>query len=133
MSDKQHLGWLDQIKWDDKGLVPVITQDVENNQVLMMAWMNREALVQTVEQKLATYWSRSKQRLWTKGEVSGHTQQVHDIYLDCDNDAIVLVVSQKNGIACHTGRYSCFYRKLENDAWKEILPVIKTPGEIYKK
>lgn len=125
--------WLDELKWDDHGLMPAIAQDDQTGAVLMVAWMNREALAQTAASSEAIYWSRSRKKLWHKGESSGHTQQVSDICTDCDADVILLKVRQTGGIACHTGRYSCFYRKLDADRqkWVETDPVIKDPGEIY--
>jgi phosphoribosyl-AMP cyclohydrolase len=127
--------WLDAVKWDRDGLVPVIAQEVGSNDVLMFAFMNREALVKTAETMRAVYWSRSRNRLWFKGEESGHVQQVHDIRLDCDNDVLLLKVSQlghEPGIACHTGRHSCFFQKLEDGQWKAIEPVLKDPEAIYR-
>jgi phosphoribosyl-AMP cyclohydrolase len=127
--------WLDAVKWNSDGLVPVIAQEVGSNDVLMFAFMNREALTQTVERGRAVYWSRSRQRLWHKGEESGHEQQVHEIRLDCDNDVVLLKVTQlghQPGIACHTGRHSCFFRKLEGSAWQSIEPVLKDPQAIYQ-
>ncbi len=124
--------WLDQIKWNDQGLVPVVVQDASSKQVLMHAWMNRESLEKTCNSGLATYWSRSRQSLWTKGETSGHSQQVKSIALDCDNDTLLLEVIQLGGIACHTGRVHCFYQKLNNQEWQISEPVIKNPDEIYK-
>jgi phosphoribosyl-AMP cyclohydrolase len=127
--------WLDAIKWDRDGLVPVIAQEVGSNDVLMFAFMNREALVKTAETMRAVYWSRSRNRLWFKGEESGHVQQVHDIRLDCDNDVVLLKVSQlghEPGIACHTGRHSCFFQKLEGEQWQTVEPVLKDPESIYR-
>lgn len=123
--------WLDQIKWTADGLVPVIAQDVSSGKVLMFAWMNREALKQTVKKGQAVYWSRSRQRLWPKGESSGHVQQVKDIRLDCDRDVVLLQVEQVGGIACHTGRHNCFFHQLKGDEWVAVDPVIKDPKEIY--
>ncbi len=123
--------WLNQIRWDPQGLIPVITQEEKSGRVLMFAWMNREALRLTAEEGVAIYWSRSRNRLWRKGESSGHQQQVREIRLDCDNDVILLQVEQKGGIACHTGRESCFYQRLEKDGWQSVEPVIKDPAEIY--
>ncbi len=125
--------WLDEIKWDDKGLVPVIAQDHQTGVILMFAWMNREALQLTSETKAAVYWSRSRNKLWRKGEESGHVQHVHEIRLDCDEDVIIILVDQVGGIACHTGRHNCFFRKLENGAWVTDQDVIKNPEEIYQK
>ena len=124
--------WLDEIKWTDDGLVPVIAQELDTRKVLMFAWMNRESLQLTVAKKEPVYWSRSRGRLWHKGEESGHVQKVHDIRLDCDNDVILLSVEQIGGIACHTGRHNCFYKRYENANWLEVDPVLKDPKEIYK-
>jgi len=124
--------WLDDIKWTDEGLVPVIAQEESTGDVLMFAWMNRESLALTVKEGKAIYWSRSRGRLWRKGEESGHEQIIKDIRLDCDNDVILISVEQKGGIACHTGRKRCFYQQLQGDQWVSIEPVIKTPDEIYK-
>lgn len=125
------MNWLDQVKWNDDGLAPVITQDAETKQVLTLAWMNREALRLTAETGHAVYWSRSRQKLWHKGEQSGHQQLVQSIRLDCDHDALLLEVIQKGGIACHTGRYHCFFNQLEKDGWQATEPVLKDPDEIY--
>lgn len=125
--------WLDEIKWTADGLVPAIAQDAEDGTVLMVAWMNREALRLTAEGKTAVYWSRSRQKLWHKGEESGHQQRVSEIRLDCDNDVIILQVEQLGGIACHTGRRSCFYQRLEGDDWVSVEPVLKDPATIYGK
>jgi phosphoribosyl-AMP cyclohydrolase len=127
------MNWLDAIKWDRDGLVPAIAQEFGSGKLLMMAWMNQEALRLTRESGYAVYWSRSRNKLWRKGEESGHQQQVKAIRLDCDGDVILLEVEQKGGIACHTGRHNCFYRELQGDEWIEILPVLKNPGEIYNK
>ena len=126
------MNWWDQVKWDDQGLVPAIAQEAGSGKVLMMAWMNREALRLTAESGHAVYWSRSRGKLWRKGEESGHQQRVRAIRLDCDGDVILLDVEQKGGIACHTGRHNCFFRELRDDRWEEILPVLKDPDEIYK-
>lgn len=123
--------WLTQIKWDNDGLVPVITQEVASGRILMFAWMNREALLQTVQSGQAVYWSRSRARLWSKGEASGHLQIVNDIRLDCDYDAILLQVVQVGGIACHTGRASCFFHQLKDNQWVAVEPVLKEPSLIY--
>lgn len=123
--------WLDELKWNDQGLIAAIAQDEKSGDVLMMAWMNKEALAQTAATGKAVYWSRSRGKLWQKGESSGHVQTVSDIRTDCDADVILLKVSQAGGIACHTGRYSCFYRQLDQSGWCETEPVIKDPGEIY--
>ena len=125
--------WLDAVKWTDDGLVPVVAQDATDSKVLMVAWMNREALKLTAQGGTAVYWSRSRQRLWHKGEESGHQQRVQEIRLDCDNDVIVLLVEQQGGIACHTGRRSCFYQRLQGDSWVAVDPVIKDPETIYGK
>ena len=125
--------WLDQVKWNEDGLVPAIARDAGDGQVLMMAWMNREALAETAASGKAVYWSRSRKKLWRKGEESGHEQQVQDIRLDCDNDVILLTVTQIGGIACHTGRRHCFFQKLEGDKWVATDPVIKSEEEIYGK
>tara|TARA_Y100000052_G_scaffold27041_1_gene33450 strand:- start:4584 stop:4991 length:408 start_codon:yes stop_codon:yes gene_type:complete len=125
--------WLDQVKWNDAGLVAAIAQDVHSGRVLMMAWMNREALELTVSEQRAVYWSRSRNALWRKGESSGHTQTLHDIALDCDGDAILMQVEQIGGIACHTGRQSCFYRSLKEAQWQTQEAVLKNPEEIYDK
>jgi len=124
--------WLDEIKWNDAGLVPAIAQEASSVKVLMMAWMNRESLALTVKEGRAIYWSRSRQKLWRKGEESGHTQLLKDIRMDCDNDVILLSVEQLGGIACHTGRHNCFYRQLEDGHWNAVEPVLKDPDEIYK-
>ena len=124
-------GWLDEVKWDDKGLVPAIAQDASTGKILMVAWMNREALQLTVEKQQAVYWSRSRRKIWPKGETSGHVQKIKEIRLDCDNDVILLDVEQLGGIACHTGRESCFFKRLDGEQWREVEPVLKDPGEIY--
>ena len=123
--------YLSEIKWTKEGLVPAIAQDVQTGKILMMAWMNKEALEATVASSKAVYWSRSRQALWHKGETSGHEQLVHQIRLDCDADVIILSVEQKGGIACHTGRQSCFYRQLVDGRWQIQDPVLKDPSEIY--
>jgi phosphoribosyl-AMP cyclohydrolase len=125
--------WLDEVKWDVNGLVPVIAQAHDTGVILMFAWMNREALQLTNETKSAVYWSRSRNKLWRKGEESGHVQHVHEIRIDCDEDVVLIRVEQIGGIACHTGRHHCFYRKLDNDQWQIDQPVIKNPNEIYQK
>ena len=127
------MSWLDEIRFDEKGLVPAITQDATSGKILMMAWMNRESLRLTAEKKEAVYWSRSREKLWHKGEESGHKQKVLDIRFDCDEDVILLKVEQHGGIACHTGRESCFYRQLQGDQWVEVEQVIKDPKQIYAK
>ena len=129
------MNWLDQVKWDAQGLLPVIAQEVGSNDVLMFAFMNRDALARTAETGQAVYWSRSRQRLWHKGEESGHFQQVHEMRLDCDHDVLLLKVTQlghEPGIACHTGRHSCFFRRLENGAWHDVEPVLLDPQRIYR-
>ena len=125
--------WLDEVPWNDRGLVPVVTQEFSTGRVLTLAWMNREALAETAKSGEAVYWSRSRAKLWRKGEESGHTQKVRELRLDCDSDAILLRVDQTGGIACHTGRESCFFRKLENGRWVSTDPVLKDPALIYKK
>lgn len=124
--------WLDDIQWDKDGLVPVIAQEHDSGKVLMFAWMNREALELTNKTRQAVYWSRSRQKLWHKGEESGHTQKVHEIRVDCDEDVILIRVEQTGGIACHTGRHNCFFKKLEDGVWKVDQPLIKNPEDIYK-
>ena len=129
------MNWLEEVRWDENGLVPVIAQEDRSGDVLMFAWMNRQALELTAERGEAVYWSRSRQRLWHKGEESGHIQKVHDIRLDCDNDVVLLRVTQlghEPGIACHTGRHSCFFQKLDNGQWTAVDPVLKDPERIYK-
>ena len=126
------MDWHTKVRWDSDGLVPVIAQEATTHQVLTLAWMNSEALQLTVETGHAVYWSRSRQKLWHKGEESGHQQKVTSIRLDCDNDAILLQVVQKGGIACHTGRHHCFYQQLEDGRWQTTEPVLKDPKEIYK-
>lgn len=125
--------WLNDVNWSQDGLVPAIAQDAATGRVLMVAWMDREALKLTLQNNEAVYWSRSRKKLWHKGEESGHFQKVKDIYLDCDGDVILLQIEQLGGIACHTGRESCFFRRLENGRWMETGKVLKSPGEIYKK
>lgn len=126
------MSWIDTVNWDASGLVPVIAQEHDTKRILMFAWMNREALQLTNETKQAVYWSRSRNRLWRKGEESGHVQRVHEIRLDCDEDVILILVEQVGGIACHTGRHNCFFKKLEDNSWLIDQPVIKNPDEIYK-
>lgn len=137
------MNWLDEVKWNADGLVPVIAQEQGSNDVLMFAWMNPEALQRTAETGRAVYYSRSRARLWAKGEESGHVQTVHEIRLDCDNDVVLLKVTQLGhepegseapgqSIACHTGRHSCFFNKYENGQWKAVEPVLKDPSTIYK-
>lgn len=125
--------WLNKVNWADDGLVPAIAQDALSGRVLMVAWMNREALRLTWQKNEAVYWSRSRKKLWHKGEESGHIQKIHDIRLDCDGDVILLLVEQQGGIACHTGRASCFYQRLEKGQWVKADEVLKSPDEIYKK
>jgi phosphoribosyl-AMP cyclohydrolase len=127
------MDWLDEVKWTGDGLVPAVTQEFATGRVLTLAWMNREALAKTVETGEAHYWSRSRNKLWHKGEESGHVQTVRSVRLDCDADVVLLVVEQHGGIACHTGRESCFYRRLEDGVWVETDPVLKDPREIYGK
>ncbi len=124
--------WLDEVKWDADGLVAAIAQEAGSGEVLMLAWMNREALALTRETGHAVYWSRSRGRLWHKGEESGHQQVVRDIRLDCDGDVVLLQVEQKGGIACHTGRHRCFYRQLQDTGWVAVEPVLRDPDDIYK-
>ncbi len=126
------MSYLDDIAWNSDGLVPAIAQDAVTGRILMMAWMNPEALQLSVEEKRAVYWSRSRQKLWRKGEESGHVQLIKELRLDCDNDVIVLQIEQLGGIACHTGRESCFYRVLEDEQWRSVDPVIKDPKDIYR-
>ena len=126
------MSWLDDIKWDKDGLVPAIAQETGTGKILMMAWMNRESLELTVNEGRAIYWSRSRGKLWRKGEESGHVQTLKDIRLDCDNDVVLLEVEQLGGIACHTGRHNCFYKQLQHDEWVEVEAVIKNPEDIYK-
>jgi phosphoribosyl-AMP cyclohydrolase len=123
--------WLDAVKWQADGLVPAIAQEADTGKVLTLAWMNREALAQTVRTREAHYWSRSRRALWRKGEQSGHIQRVRDVRLDCDNDAILVMVAQDGGIACHTGRETCFFQKLEGGRWTSVEPVLKPPEAIY--
>lgn len=125
--------WLDAVRWNEQGLVPAIAQDASDGTLLMVAWMNREALLETARGGHAVYWSRSRRRLWRKGEESGHFQSVREIRLDCDNDVILLRVDQHGGIACHTGRRSCFFQRLEGNRWVAVDAVLKSPDEIYPK
>jgi len=125
--------WLDQVKWNDDGLVPAIAQESATGDTLMVAWMNREALTETVATGRAVYWSRSRGKLWRKGEQSGHFQQVQQLLLDCDGDVVLLKVHQHGGIACHTGRHSCFYRVYNDGEWQAVEPVLKDPADIYQK
>lgn len=126
------MSWLDAVHWDANGLVPVIAQEHETGDVVMFAWMNREALKISAETMQAVYWSRSRNRLWRKGEESGHVQKIHEIRVDCDEDVILIKIEQVGGIACHTGRHSCFFKKLDHNDWLIDQPVIKDPTEIYK-
>ncbi|MBI5110200.1 MAG: phosphoribosyl-AMP cyclohydrolase [Rhodocyclales bacterium] len=125
-------GWLDEILWDEQGLVPAIAQDAATGEVLMFAWMNRESLALTAQTGNATYWSRSRGRLWRKGEESGHTQKVLELRVDCDKDVVLMKIEQIGGIACHTGRRSCFFNRLDDAQWRDVEPVLKNPKEIYK-
>ncbi|MCO5109103.1 MAG: phosphoribosyl-AMP cyclohydrolase [Burkholderiaceae bacterium] len=125
-------GWLDEVRWDADGLVPAIAQEASSERILMVAWMNREALAETVATGRAVYWSRSRARLWRKGEESGHVQAVRELRLDCDGDVVLLKVEQQGGIACHTGRHSCFFRRYENGRWVVVDPVLKDPKTIYR-
>lgn len=125
--------WLNQIQWTEEGLVPAIAQEADTGRVLMFAWMNRESLELTVKEGRAVYWSRSRRKLWRKGEESGHVQRVKEIRMDCDNDVVLLRVEQLGNIACHTGRHSCFYQRLQDGAWVAVDPVIKDPAGIYSK
>lgn len=124
--------WLDEIHWDENGLIPAIAQEAKTGKLLMVAWMNRQALELTVKENRAIYWSRSRQKIWRKGEESGHVQHLKEIRLDCDNDVLVLVVEQQGGIACHTGRHSCFFRRLINGQWEEVEPILLDPESIYR-
>ncbi len=125
--------WLDKVKWNDDGLVPVVVQEADSRHVLMHAWMNREALELTNKNGKATYWSRSRQSLWVKGESSGHYQTVESIQIDCDNDTLLLTVKQEGGIACHTGRQHCFFMTLKDETWQTTEKILKNPEDIYKK
>ncbi len=125
--------WLDAVKWGAGGLVPVVAQEHGSGRVLMVAWMNRDALVATAREGRAVYWSRSRNRLWRKGEESGHVQVVRDIRLDCDSDVVLISVEQIGGIACHTGRHSCFFQQLQGDHWVAVEPILKSESEIYRK
>jgi phosphoribosyl-AMP cyclohydrolase len=125
--------WLNALAWNEQGLIPVIAQDAVSGEVLMFAWMNREALQLTVARGEAVYWSRSRGKLWHKGEESGHTQKVIDLRLDCDRDTLLIRIEQTGGIACHTGRRSCFYSQLIDGQWQEVEPILKNPDEIYHK
>ncbi len=125
--------WLDDVTWDERGLVPAIAQDAASGRVLMVAWMDRAALAETVATGEAVYYSRSRGRQWKKGEASGHTQSLREVWLDCDGDVVLLQIEQTGGIACHTGRERCFFRRLEHGRWVETEPVLKDPKDIYKK
>ena len=127
------MSFLDEVPWNGDGLIAAVAQDAKSGRVLTVAWMNRDALQETVDKKRAVYWSRSRQKLWRKGEESGNVQKVVEVRLDCDSDAVLLKVEQAGGIACHTGRESCFFRKLENGKWVTVDPVLKDPKLIYKK
>lgn len=132
-TETNNAAWLDDIAWNEAGLMPAVAQDHKTGRILMVAWMNRESLLLTARENRAVYWSRSRKKLWRKGEESGHVQQVKEIRLDCDNDVIVLQVDQLGGIACHTGRESCFYRVLKGGEWQTVDPVIKDPSNIYTR
>jgi len=124
--------WLDEVKWNQDGLVPAVAQEAGSGKLLMVAWMDREALRLTLSEGRAVYWSRSRAKLWRKGEESGHVQELKDIRLDCDSDVVLLTVVQHGGIACHTGRESCFFKQLQDERWVEVEPVLKAPDAIYK-
>ena len=124
--------WLDEINWDENGLVPAIAQDNQSGKILTLAWMNRDALSMTVNEGKAVYWSRSRQKIWIKGEISGHIQWIEEIRTDCDKDTLLLLVNQEGGIACHTGRQSCFFSRLDKSGWEDVDPVLKDPKIIYK-
>ena len=125
--------WLDALKWDEQGMIPAIAQDADSGRVVMFAYMNRESLQETVRSGNAVYWSRSRRRLWRKGEESGHFQRVRSIRTDCDGDVLLLAIEQVGGIACHTGRESCFFHQLDGSAWGVVDPVLKDPKDIYSK
>lgn len=125
--------WLDRVKWNEQGLVPAIAQEAHSGKLLMMAWMNRDALRLTVETGTAVYWSRSRRKVWHKGEESGHRQLVREVRMDCDNDVILIQVEQKGGIACHTGRHHCFFQRLEDGEWRVVEPQLKDPAKIYSR
>ena len=127
-----NIDWLNEIMWNEQGLVPAIAQEASSGRVLMVAWMNRKSLEQTINTGKATYWSRTRQKLWRKGEESGNEQIVQEVRMDCDNDVILLQVKQKGGIACHTGRHSCFFQRLEGESWETVDPQLKDPKSIYK-
>jgi phosphoribosyl-AMP cyclohydrolase len=126
-----HAKWLNKIKWDEHGLVPVIAQEAATGDILMFAWMNRDALAKTAELGEAVYWSRSRKKLWHKGEESGHVQKVLEMRLDCDEDVVLLKIEQAGGIACHTGRHSCFFQKFDGEDWQAVEPVLRDPETIY--
>jgi phosphoribosyl-AMP cyclohydrolase len=130
-----HIPWLDDLNWTEDGLMPAIAQDYQTGEVLMMAWMNKTSLALSVQENRAIYWSRSRGKLWRKGEESGHIQELHDIRVDCDEDVLLLKVKQVGDIACHTGRRSCFYQSLNKDTleWESVEPVLKDPKSIYSK
>jgi len=125
--------WLDEIEWNDEGLVPVVAQEKGSGVLLNLAWMNREALAMSIREGRAVYWSRSRQKLWRKGEESGHVQLLNEVRVDCDKDTILLIVTQQGGIACHTGRHSCFYHRLQDNGWQIVEQVLRDPGDIYKQ
>lgn len=129
----QNTDWLDEVQWDRNGLVPVVTQDAQSKRILTHAWINRDALALAVQEGRAVYWSRSRQKLWRKGEESGNVQKLMDVHLDCDGDTVIYQVEQVGGIACHTGRESCFYRRLADGHWQTVDPVLKSPDEMYGK
>ena len=131
--DDSTSAWLDEVQWNSDGLVPVVAQEQGSGKVLTLAWMNRDALAMSVREGRAVYWSRSRQKLWRKGEESGHVQIIKEVRLDCDKDAILLLVTQQGGIACHTGRHSCFFYQLADGRWQAVDPVIRDPGEIYRQ
>lgn len=124
--------WLDEIRYTEEGLIPAIAQDAKTGKILMFAWMNRESLQLSVQEGYAVYWSRSRKKLWRKGEESGHKQKIISIQLDCDEDVLLLKIEQQGGIACHTGRESCFYRQLIDEQWQTVEDVLKNPDEIYR-
>lgn len=126
------VSWLDEVKWDDQGLVPAVAQEAETGRVLMLAWMNAESLALSVDEGRAVYWSRSRRRLWRKGEESGNVQRIREIRLDCDGDVVLLEVEQIGGVACHTGRHSCFYRTLRDGEWTAVDPVLTDPARMYR-
>ncbi|MEX1198672.1 MAG: phosphoribosyl-AMP cyclohydrolase [Pseudohongiellaceae bacterium] len=129
----QNTEWLDEVQWNGDGLVPVVTQDAASKRILTLAWINRDALALAVQEGRAVYWSRSRQKLWRKGEESGNVQKLLDVHLDCDGDTVIYQVEQIGGIACHTGRESCFYRRLAGGHWQTVDPVLKSPDAMYSK